>query len=98
MRAASAQDSLFRHRFRASPPLNVSHKSGTMRSIVEVDAMMRTSSLLVVLIGLLAVLPASAQLRDAPNITGMAVQGVTVDLERFEGDRNVVVVFYRMHT
>ena len=70
-----------------------------MRSIVEVDAMMRTSSsLLVVLIGLLAVLPASAQLRDAPNITGMAVQGVTVDLERFEGDRSVVVVFYRMHT
>ncbi len=43
-------------------------------------------------------IPAAAQEREAPNITGMAVQGVTVNLEYFEGDKNVLVVFYRMHS
>ena len=54
----------------------------------------------VVIACLLAVvaIPAAAQDREAPNISGMAVQGVTVNLEYFEGDKNVLVVFYRMHT
>jgi peroxiredoxin len=43
------------------------------------------------------VMPASAQDFPAPNISGMAVQGVTVNLNYFRGDKNVLVVFYRMH-
>ncbi len=46
----------------------------------------------------LVAIPAVAQDREAPNITGMAVQGVSVNLEYFEGDKNVLVIFYRMHT
>lgn len=42
--------------------------------------------------------PVVAQDREAPNISGMAVQGVSVNLDYFEGDKNVLVVFYRMHT
>jgi hypothetical protein len=43
------------------------------------------------------VMPASAQDFPAPNISGMAVQGVTVNLNYFRDDKNVLVVFYRMH-
>ncbi len=46
----------------------------------------------------LVAIPGGAQDREAPNITGMAVQGVSINLEYFEGDKNVLVVFYRMHT
>ena len=46
----------------------------------------------------LIAVPVTAQDREAPNITGMAVQGMSVNLEYFEGDKNVLVVFYRMHT
>lgn len=34
---------------------------------------------------------------EAPNVTGMAVQGISVDLEYFRGDKNVLLVFYRMY-
>ena len=44
----------------------------------------------------LLAIPAGAQDRPAPEITGMAVQGVSVNLEYFKGDKNVLVVFYRM--
>ena len=57
-----------------------------------------TRYLLICCLLVLVAMPAAAQEREAPNITGMAVQGVSVNLERFEGDKNVLVVFYRMHT
>ena len=53
---------------------------------------------LVVVLALVAVLPAAAQEREAPGITGMAVQGTSVNLEYFKGEKNVVVIFYRMHS
>jgi peroxiredoxin len=34
----------------------------------------------------------------APNIIGTSIQGDAVNLTDFEGDKNVLVVFYRMHT
>ena len=40
---------------------------------------------------------AVAQDLPAPNISGMAVQGMTVNLNYFREDKNVLVVFYRMH-
>jgi len=45
----------------------------------------------------LMVIPAMAQDIPAPNISGMSVQGVTVNLNYFRGDKNVLIVFYRMH-
>ncbi len=53
---------------------------------------------LVVVLALAAVLPAPAQQREAPGITGMAVQGTSVNLEYFKGEKSVLVIFYRMHT
>ncbi len=47
---------------------------------------------------LITALPASSQEVVAPNITGTSVQGSEVDLNDFKGDKNVLVVFYRMHT
>ncbi len=46
----------------------------------------------------LVAIPAFAQDREAPNITGMAVQGSSINLDYFKGDKNVLVVFYRMHS
>ena len=57
-----------------------------------------TRYLIIFCLLLAVVVPAVAQDREAPNISGMAVQGVTVNLEYFEGEKNVLVVFYRMHT
>ncbi len=51
----------------------------------------------VVLLALQVVVPVGAQERVAPNIIGMAVQGTSVNLEHFKGEKNVLVVFYRMH-
>ena len=42
-------------------------------------------------------LPAAAQDREAPNITGMAVQGLSINLDYYRGDKNVLIVFYRTH-
>ena len=58
---------------------------------------MKTAKWLMVLL-VLASLPASSQQMPAPDITGTSVQGTTVDLGAFKGDKNVVVVFYRMHS
>jgi len=59
---------------------------------------MKTRKLaLFTLLVLLATLTGRAQDRIAPDITGMAVQGKTVNLEYFKGKKNVLVVFYRMH-
>lgn len=44
-----------------------------------------------------AVSGAVAEDVEAPNVTGMAVQGISVDLEYFRGDKNVLLVFYRMY-
>ena len=52
---------------------------------------------LAVTVLVLMALPALAQDVPAPNISGMAVQGMTVNLNNFRGDKNVLVVFYRMH-
>ena len=41
---------------------------------------------------------AAAQEVPAPNIIGTSIQGDAVNLADFEGDKNVLVVFYRMHT
>lgn len=41
---------------------------------------------------------ASAQNAPAPNITGTSIQGAAVNLAGFQGQKNVLVVFYRMHT
>lgn len=46
---------------------------------------------------ILTALSVMAQDIPAPNISGMAVQGMTVNLNYFRGDKNVLVVFYRMH-
>ncbi len=54
--------------------------------------------LMVLLVLVLAPLPASSQQMPAPDITGTSVQGTAVDLGAFKGDKNVVVVFYRMHS
>ncbi len=51
----------------------------------------------VVLLALLVAGPAVAQERVAPNITGMAVQGTSVNLEYYKGEKNILIVFYRMH-
>ncbi len=53
---------------------------------------------MVLVLALAAALPAAAQEREAPGITGMAVQGTSVNLEYFKGEKNVLVIFYRMHT
>ena len=52
---------------------------------------------LAVTVLVLMALPVVAQDVPAPNISGMAVQGMTVNLNNFRGDKNVLVVFYRMH-
>ena len=58
-----------------------------------------TRYLLITCLFVLAAIPAAAQVQgEAPNISGMAVQGVSVNLDYFKGDKNVLVVFYRMHT
>jgi peroxiredoxin len=41
---------------------------------------------------------ASSQNASAPNITGTSIQGSAIDLASFKGQKNVLVVFYRMHT
>jgi hypothetical protein len=46
---------------------------------------------------LTTVLPAKAQDAEAPPITGMAVQGTSVNLNYFQGEKNVLVIFYRTH-
>ena len=43
-------------------------------------------------------LSASSQETPAPNIAGTSVQGAEVDLSEFKGQKNVLAVFYRMHT
>ncbi len=47
---------------------------------------------------LFTALSASSQETSAPNISGTSVQGSQVDLNEFNGAKNVLVVFYRMHT
>ncbi len=47
---------------------------------------------------LFTALSASSQKTSAPNISGTSVQGSQVDLNEFNGEKNVLVVFYRMHT
>ena len=41
---------------------------------------------------------ASSQETSAPNVSGTSVQGSEVDLNEFNGEKNVLLVFYRMHT
>ena len=47
---------------------------------------------------LFTALSASSQETSAPNVSGTSVQGSEVDLTEFNGEKNVLVVFYRMHT
>lgn len=44
-----------------------------------------------------AIVPAGAQGRRAPDISGTSAQGDTVNLRDLQGRRNVLVVFYRTH-
>ena len=48
-----------------------------------------TSLVLAVLLGLQS--PAAV----APKITGFSIQGTTVNLDYYKGQKNVLVVFYR---
>ena len=57
-----------------------------------------TTHLAVPVFILFTALSASSQETSAPNISGTAVQGSQVDLNEFNGEKNVLVVFYRMHT
>ena len=41
---------------------------------------------------------AAPQEVPAPNIVGTSTQGDAVNLADFEGDKNVLIVFYRTHT
>ena len=52
---------------------------------------------LLALLALSATLTGRPQDRIAPDISGMAVQGKSVNLEHFKGRKNVLLVFYRMH-
>ena len=56
-----------------------------------------TKYCLVAALFVLMAIPSTAQDIPAPNISGMSVQGVTVNLNYFRGDKNVLIVFYRMH-
>ena len=47
---------------------------------------------------LTAAFSVSSQEILAPNVSGTSVQGGEVDLSEFKGAKNVLVVFYRMHT
>ena len=47
---------------------------------------------------LLTEFSASRQEVLAQNISGTSVQSSEVDLNDFKGNKNVLVVFYRMHT
>ena len=57
-----------------------------------------TTYLAVAVFILVAACSASAQESSAQNISGTSVQGSEVDLNEFNGEKNVLVVFYRMHT
>ena len=57
-----------------------------------------TTSLAVSVFLLFTALSASSQEIPSPNISGTSVQGTEVDLNEFKGEKNVLVVFYRMHT
>ena len=60
--------------------------------------MKNAKMLLVLFLLLFTMRSVSAQEVAAPNISGMSVRGATVDLKQFRGDKNVLVLFYRMHT
>ena len=47
---------------------------------------------------LVTALPATAQEVLAPNISGTSTRGRQINLSDFRDDKNVLVVFYRMHT
>lgn len=60
---------------------------------------MKFATYLVVLVCLLnTASSASSQEIPAPNIAGTSIQGGEVNLDEFKGEKNVLVVFYRMHT
>ena len=60
---------------------------------------MKTTRYLLAAVFLLALSgAAAAQDVPAPNIIGTSIQGDAVTLADFEGDKNVLVVFYRTHT
>ena len=54
--------------------------------------------LAVSVIFLFTALSASSQENPAPNISGTSVQGTEFNLTELKGEKNVLVVFYRMHT
>ena len=60
--------------------------------------MKRTRYLAIPICLLLTAFSASRQEVLAPNISGTSVQGSEVNLNDFKGNKNVLVVFYRMHT
>ncbi len=60
--------------------------------------MQLTRYLCVTVFFLVAAFSASSQEVAPPNISGTSVQGSEVDLNEFKGEKNVLVVFYRMHT
>ena len=47
---------------------------------------------------LAAALPALSQETRGPNISGKSVQASRVDLDALRGEKNVLLVFYRMHS
>lgn len=60
--------------------------------------MRRNSYLAVPLFLLSTAFVAWSQESAVPNLSGKSVQGSAVDLSAFKGEKNVLLVFYRMHT
>ena len=67
-------------------------------ALTQCRAMNTTRYLLGAVVLLVVSGTAAAQEVPAPNIIGTSIQGDAVNLADFEGDTNVLVVFYRMHT
>ncbi len=60
--------------------------------------MKRVASMAVLAFLAFTALAAASQDAPAPNVTGKSVQGGQVDVSAFKGEKNVLLVFYRMHT
>ena len=58
---------------------------------------MKTTGCLFVLLFIFSVIPASLQETVAPDISGISIQGSDISLGAFKDQKNVLVVFYRMH-
>ena len=59
--------------------------------------MKRAGLAIVVIAAVWVASPVLGQDRVAPNIQAFSVQGTSVNLDYFDGKKNVLLVFYRTH-